>query len=342
MRRRNPLTAERGSFGRTNAKLWVVAGLAIALTGCGTTDGTSDEAVAEPAAPEVSQEQIDKAVELAEQALQQERLGDAQRIVERVIYHDEDNARAFFILAEVHLAQGHYQRAAEEFEQLAVVPELSAGAVQGQGLAQLMRGQIGQARTKLLQAVEMDPTLWRAWNALGYGYDLDRNWQASAESYSKALEHNSKSAFVYNNRGYSYLMQGRYDDALADLGTALRLDSTLDLAKANMRLALAWKGNYALAMTGMREEEKATVLNNIGFVALMRHDYETAETYLTQAVESDASLNQTARRNLALLRNLNDIKEMQAEMEQTADQTEVKRSLMGLPAAMPAAPTANQ
>ena len=42
------------------------------------------------------------------------------------------------------------------------------------------------------------------------------------------------------------------------------------------RLALAWKGNYVLAMTGMREEEKSAVLNNIGFVALMRHDYDTA------------------------------------------------------------------
>ncbi|MEM7225553.1 MAG: tetratricopeptide repeat protein [Pseudomonadota bacterium] len=338
MKRRDALTATGGQIGKRHAPVWLVAGLALALAGCATTDTMTDDEAAQAQVPEISQEKLDRAVALAGQAVLEERWDDAKRIIERVLYHDPEDPEAFYLLAEVHLAEGHYQRAAEEFAQLTAIPELSAGAHQGLGLVLLMQGQEGQARTNLQKAVELDPSLWRAWNGLGYQHDLAEDWAASSEAYSRALEHNPKSAFVYNNRGYSYLMQARYDEAIADLGTALRLDSDFDLAKANLRLALAWKGNYALAMTGMREEEKSEVLNNIGFVALMRHDYSAAETYLMQAVESDASLNQTARRNLALLRNLNEINAMQAESAQTAEQSEAKASLAGVPATMPAGP----
>ena len=121
------MTAKRGRIGNGHAPVWLVAGLALALAGCATTDTTADQAESQSKTPEYSQEQIDHGIELAERALREERLKDAQKIIERVIYHDSENARAFFVLAEVHLAEGHYQRAADEFGQLAAVPELSAG-----------------------------------------------------------------------------------------------------------------------------------------------------------------------------------------------------------------------
>jgi Tfp pilus assembly protein PilF len=159
----------------------------------------------------------------------------------------------------------------------------------------------------LREAVREDPKLWRAWNALGYYHDSQHDWAAAAESYGRALEGNPESALVFNNRGFSMLMQERLDEAIADLDRALKIDPDFEVAQENMRLALAWSGRYVHAMSGASKRDMARVLNNIGFVAIMRGDYDNAEAYLLRAMEIDPSYNDVASRNLAYLKQVREL-----------------------------------
>ena len=246
-------------------------------------------------------------VDLAEQALRDGRYLDAQKLLERVLVGDQKNARAKLIMAELRLATRQTQRAAVAFSGLVEDPEYGARALQGQGIALMLLGENEAGFESLGRAVELDHGLWRAWNGLGFYYDSQGDWAAAVDSYDKALAGNPDSAVIYNNRGFSMLMQGRYEEAADDLNKALRLDPDLGPARENLRLALAWQGKYLRAISGAGSREMGKVLNNVGFIALLRGDYENAEAYLLRAMEVDPRFNDVASRNLAYLKSIRDI-----------------------------------
>ena len=290
--------------GRAGVRVAAVAALLVPLlAGCETVfEEESELSVAPiiaPAAPET--------LVLAQRALAEQRYGDANKLRERVLIADPQNLEARLLGAELSLATGAPKQAAEIFESLIASPEVAAPALQGHGISLMLLGARNRGVESLRQAVELDPTLWRAWNALGYYYDYERDWAAAAESYSRALEGNPNSAFIFNNRGFSMLMQKRLDEAIEDLNLALKIEPDFEVAQENLRLALAWSGRYIHAMSGTADRDMARVLNNIGFIAVLRGDYKNAEAYLLRAMEVDPSYNDVASRNLKYLEQVREL-----------------------------------
>ena len=263
----------------------------------------------EPVAPET--------LNLVERALAEGRLNDAGRLIERVLLSEPENWEAQLLLGELHLASGDAKTAAPVFESLVDNAEVGARALQGLGISLTLQGVLDRGVENLQQAVAQDPGLWRAWNALGYYHDSNGDWSAAADSYDKALEGNPDSILIYNNRGFSMLMQRRLEEAVADFNRVLRMDPDFEVARENLRLALAWQGKYIHAMAGAPEADMARILNNVGFIALMRGDYGNAEAYLLRAMEADPAYNATAARNLTYLKQVRELAE--AESEPTAN-----------------------
>lgn len=303
------ILAEAVSFsarrGGARGFIGLAAAMTIALAGCATTPQTEPDLdtsifpVIEPAPPGT--------FELAERAFADGRYSDSRKLLDRVLIGEPENVEAQLLAAELYLAAGAPERAAAIFKSLVESPEIAARAYQGRGISLMLLGERENGFENLQQAVERDSTLWRAWNALGYYYDIEQDWAAAAESYGTALEGNPKSALIYNNRGFSMLMQRRLEEATDDFNRALRMDPDLDVARENLRLALAWEGKYILAMSGAEERDMPRILNNVGFIALMRGDYTNAEAYLLRAMESDPSYNQAAARNLAYLKQVREL-----------------------------------
>lgn len=248
-----------------------------------------------------------EAIALANKALADNRLKDAELLSDRLILTYPKSLEARLLRGEVFLAKGKPDQAMAVFSGMKDLPEVSARAQQGLGISMMLTGAPERGSEHLKAAVLEDPSLWRAWNALGSYYDTQEAWADAVEAYDLALAEHPNDAMIINNRGFSHFMQGQMDEAIADLERALKLDPELRPAQYNLRLAHAWSGHYVRALAGVTDEELPRVLNNIGYVAMMRGDLDNAEAYLMRAMEADPAFNETAWQNLARLRNIREL-----------------------------------
>lgn len=209
-------------------------------------------------------------------------------------------------LGEVYLRLNRPSEAMGQFT-AALTSSAHAGvAKQGVGLAFLRLGDSGSARKYLSEAVAVDPTLWRAQLGLGQIADQARDWTAAEAAYQSALALKPRAA-GFNNLGLSYAHQRRYDEAIAQFqaSLALKQDATV---RTNLRFAHAMKGDYLNALAGVAKENLPDALNNVGYAAMLRGDYDAAEAYLTRAIEASATHHRIAADNLQLLKDMRHMK----------------------------------
>lgn len=251
------------------------------------------------------------ALNIAEKAVGEGRYGDAKQILQRVFASDPGNLHGKLLLAEIILATGAPMNAIARFDEITAKKEFVGRSLQGKGLAYFKLKDVSKAQKFLKLAIEKDPTLWRSLNALGYFYDSTQSWAKASKSYDQAIEHRPTMALLHNNRGFSRLLQKRFDESISDLQTAIKLQPDLMIARLNLQLALAWKGDYARATLGAEKNNKGKALNNIGYVALLRGDLRVAEAHFLRALEADAAYNKTAHRNLSYLRDLKEIQKIE-------------------------------
>lgn len=306
---RRPARADNPGYGQGARKARLAAALlvlAVSLGGCG--DLLYSEPPVTKAEPKAAMTLPPQALELTQRALDEGRLDDAERMLEQILSIAPENPQGQLLVGELRLARGKPAKALNVFEELKNDPEVAARALQGMGISMMLINSKQLGFENLQRAVELDPSLWRAWNAIGSYYDTKGAWSEAVAAYDAALVERPEDAMIYNNRGFSYFMQGRLEESIDDLKRALQLDPSLAPAKANLRLALAWSGRYVHALAGVADRDMPEVLNNIGYVAMMRGDLENAEAYLLRAMEVDPSFNEKAWRNLAYLRNLKELK----------------------------------
>jgi Flp pilus assembly protein TadD len=167
-----------------------------------------------------------------------------------------------------------------------------------------MSNKVEGAQQDLQAAVALDDSLWRAWNALGSGYDRRRQWDEARAAYDKALRIRPEAPVVLNNLGVSLMLQERYAEAEAVFRRAISLQDAGSAASVNLVLSLAWQGLYEEALSNAGMEARSVTLNNVGYVAMMRGDYAQASTYLSQAIQLSPRYYATPEQNLARLQLL--------------------------------------
>jgi Tfp pilus assembly protein PilF len=296
IRHRHPVRL-RGSAAAVLALL-----AALALSACAETP-TEPMAEAKQLSA-MKAETKDKLLKDGQSALDAGDFDSARDNYTQILTIDSQNAQARFGLGEVFLGLHQPDDALDAFKSVAAEKGLEAQARQGMGICYLMLQKPNDAAKNLIDAVKMDPSLWRAWNALGELYDSRRDWPQARQSYEAALKSNPRSEVVQNNLGVSLLMQGKYQEAAPHFIDALKTKPNFEKAKMNLRLVLAWQGKYAEARAGVPLEERPIVLNNIGYIAILRGDYDTAESYLNQAINASPSYFAPAQQNLNYLESI--------------------------------------
>jgi Flp pilus assembly protein TadD len=274
-----------------------LAGLATPVDAAGFFSRKKPAAAAMPA--------LDQTLSGIDQALAEGRLVDAGRLLDTTLAAGVTDPRLMLRAGELHLARNRDQEAVQSFTLAETAPACRARALQGKGIGLARLGRSDEAIAALQASVAADPSLWRAWNALGVEKDRRKDWLASEIAYAQALKSKDATAIVQNNRGYSRLLQGRYDEASADFVRALEKDPALASARTNLRLSLALRGDYRRAVAVSGNEERGAVLNNAGFAAAMRGDLAEAETLFQQAIDARGSTYGRAIANLQMVRALN-------------------------------------
>ncbi len=253
-------------------------------------------------------------VEEIKQDIENERLAMADAKLSRLLRDQPDNYEAAFLHGEVLLKLHRDEEAMARFTLAGQSAELRAEALQGLGLALLrVAGPHEAARVNLDEATSLDPTLWRSHNALGQIYDSDKMWAEAREAYAKAIDLRPNSAMLYNNLGMSFLLQRRFDDSIDTFRQALKLDPALSVVRSNLRMAYALQGKYVNALAGVPDVDLPDALNNVGYAAMLRGDFDAAEAYLTRALELSPAYHRRAASNL---KRLEEMRVLSAEDQQ--------------------------
>jgi Flp pilus assembly protein TadD len=273
-----------------------------ALAGAVLAAALGGVAVAKDKGPKPQEIAIEKTVADIQSAIDEKRYLDAGSMIDMAVIAGSKDPRLGLEAARLDLARGRYDQALDQFRKAEASPQTRGPAMEGEGVALAMSGREGDAVPILKKTVAEFPQSWRAWNALGGAYDDQGKWADADDAYAHALAASDAPAIVINNRGYSYLLRNRLDEATADFVEALRQRPDLDAARTNLRLAMALKGEYARATAGAGKDTEAAMLNNAGFAALVRGDYAQAETLLQKAMERKGEYYDLAAANLELVR----------------------------------------
>jgi Flp pilus assembly protein TadD len=247
------------------------------------------------------------ALPVIDQAIADGRLEAARDIIARTAaVHDSPELR--LRAAELALANSALVEAATSFSDLIAFPKANAALVaaahQGLGLVRLREGNLAAAQSELDAAVAADPSLVRAWMARGVVADRQRDFDRADIAYARAIALAPNSALALTNRGYSLLLRGRYADAEKDLARAVAIDPGVAAARTNLRLARAMQGRYREAFADSTKAGLAADLNTVGFAAMTRGDYPTAETYFNRAISLNTRFDKIAWANLRYLKSI--------------------------------------
>ncbi len=267
-------------------------------TACATTEGGESKPAAKP---DYSEKNILDSTDLA---IAENRTEDAAYLLTRALQKNPNSPEARLRLAELYLATGQKAAAVQVFKSLTSAKGLSARAHQGWGISMLKLGELTLAHEVLRRAIDENPKLWRTWNALGLYYDSQKRWDSAQKAYGKALELNPDAAMLHNNLGYSLLIQRKFVGAAKNFNRALKLDSKFAIARTNLRLALSWLGKYDEAVLGVSKRELPSALNDVGYIAMLRGDYATAEALLARALETSPRFHEKAWRNLKYIESV--------------------------------------
>jgi Flp pilus assembly protein TadD len=299
-----------GRLGMKSPWKIVVIGALFFVTGCSSIlqeNGAPELGAAAVGTVEqepLSETAIEKLLADGQTALEVRNHARAQENFSRVLENDKNNVEALLGVGESLLIAGQTKQALGAFIKAGKLSDGNARVLQGQGLALLAMGNVSSAHEAFEKAVALDPELWRAWNALGAVKDRLDLWKEARQAYDRASGLNPDAVGPLNNKGISYLLEKKYSEAESEFQRALQRFPDSEKLRSNFRIALAWQGKYAEALSGVKKSDMPSVLNNIGYIAMKRGDYEFAEAYLSQALQTSPSYYKKAAENLYYLNQI--------------------------------------
>lgn len=206
--------------------------MSVAATACGSAGSSSaptetapEELVSRPAAtPDVLE---------GERLLVEGRVPEAQRVFERAIAEDPDDARAWLDLGLTQEATGDAVAAERAYRRATEIDPRFAEALNNLGVLLRERGSLKEAAAALERAAALDPDLTAARFNLGLSYEELGRIKDAEHEYLATIRQVPGDPVPRINLAMMYLDTGRPDDAAAQLDAArpaVRGDVLLSIA----------------------------------------------------------------------------------------------------------------
>lgn len=246
--------------------------------------------------PSAAQNQLDEAVyALSEGRTLQARtmLGEAVRLGAR----GEPVER---LLADLDFVERRYAQALARTRSLLVLHPDDPILLERAGLSTLVLGNTEEAEAFLARAVRLGSRRWRTFNGLGIVADRKGDWSAADAAYDEAALLEPDEGVLFNNRGWSLLLQGRWEEALLPLTQAVAMDPDNERYAANLELAeMAVSEDLPRRADGESDQQFAARLNDAGVVAAAQGLERKAIAAFTRAIEARSQYYERAATNLA-------------------------------------------
>jgi Flp pilus assembly protein TadD len=204
------------------------------------------------------------------------------------------------LLADLAFATGNIDQALARFEAVMAKAPNEPLLAESAGLAALRLRDSDKAAKYLGRAVALRGATWRAWNGVAVLADRQGDWPAADRAYATALDMAPANAEVLNNMGWSMLLRGQWQEAIAPLARAAALDPTSKRIAANLELARAAQADgLPERRRGESAADWAARLNDAGVIAGVRGDRKRAVAAFARAIEARADWFERAANNLA-------------------------------------------
>ena len=241
----------------------------------------------------------------AEEALNQGKNSDALFYYQEILKNTPSDRVALIHCGKIYLDVGLPELAEEHFARVLESSGAGVEAMEGLGLSRIKLHKYQQAKSDLLRVVAMDGNRWSAWNGLGVIADMEGKYAQAGEYYQNGLEVLPNYPPLINNLGYSLIMAQRYKEAEKVLRSGLIYAPDYNRLKNNLGIALAWQGEYQQAMEIITSViGEALAYNNVGYIAMLKKDYEKAEDCFELAMKSSPTYYLRAAQNLDRARQL--------------------------------------
>ena len=238
----------------------------------------------------------------AVQALQAGRIEQARIILDVAVKAGAQGDEVDRLLAELAFRTGDYSAALDRYQRLAALHPQETLNFERAGIAAFRIGDLRRATAALAAATALPGASWRTWNARGAVADLRRDWAGADLAYGHAITLAPDRAEVLNNRGWSLVLRGQWQDALPLLERAGALDPNSQRIANNLELArAALAEDLPRRRAGESDMDWASRLNDAGVAAAVGGDRQRAIAAFAQALEASAQWYERAANNLALV-----------------------------------------
>ena len=117
----------------------------------------------------------------------------------------------------------------------------------------MQKGLHDDARIQYETVLSIEPQHATAHHMLGRISDMSRKFDEAERHYLAALSANREDGYLLSDLGYSYLQQGRLDEARQYLTQAITLEPDLAIAKVNLAAVYAYGGDQRGALAWLRQ-----------------------------------------------------------------------------------------
>jgi Flp pilus assembly protein TadD len=261
------------------SRVLTVCFLVVGLSACAT-----DQAI-----EEISQEFVipDDIEEVVFQAKKAEIQGQYQKAIEQykeALVKNEADLAARVGLAGVYLRQGVLEEA--EVMLTSVIADKACVDLKREPDDQLATTSLADAIEDREERKKRSEYCGVAWNGIGVIYDISSDYAEAEKHYLKAISYKPDDAAFYNNYGYSLIMAHRYEEAEEVLRQGYSLAPNSKRIRNNLAFSQAWARKYDQALETFSETlDDPEAYNNIGYIALLSHDYGKAIDLFEYAIE---------------------------------------------------------
>ena len=235
----------------------------------------------------------------AHQALAAGRIEQARLIVDNALANGATGRDVDALLADIAFATGNNADAAARYARLAAADPANALFAERSAIAALRSGDTRNAGRLIISAYRFPNASWRTWNALGVIGDMGCNWRAADTAYARALELAPNEPVVLNNRGWSQMLRGHWQEAAALLERAAVLATANSQIRNNLQLVRsAIAQDLPARLTHESDAEWAARLDDAGVAAMLLHDRPRAVAAFSRAIAARGSWYRRAANNL--------------------------------------------